>query len=538
MNRADAPSESANADSLYDVAIVGFGPAGAVAASLLGGQGLRVFVCDKSHSVYELPRAFSLDHEIMRVFQQLGVADAVLAYAEPFTPSEFLGVDGDLIKRFTTVEPPYPLGYVPSLVFTQPPVERVLREHVHKLASVDVALGCDFISLTQSEESATLQLRDDDGAARHVSARYVLGCDGASSPVRSAVGIELQDLGFDEPWLVVDVLVNESGLAKLPSTSVQYCEPQRPSTFLIGPRNHRRWEISINDGEDPAVVSTPECTWKLLSRWITPEDAKLWRQASYRFHALVADNWRAGRVFVAGDAAHQQPPFLGQGMCQGIRDVTNLSWKLGAVLRGEAGDALLDSYGAERKVHVTDLTTRIKAIGQLIGQRDVEKARERDTRLLAECGGVVKSVPRQDVQPALQTGLLSVHADSARGTIFPQPWLLQGNDKVRLDVLTGSGWLLVLKASAQSEPELPDESDSLQLQVITVGNNPRTGVLCEQDDILKNWFERHDCVAALVRPDHYVFGTAKELGNVSALIESAARQGSYQALSRASFQPA
>ncbi|MES2941259.1 MAG: bifunctional 3-(3-hydroxy-phenyl)propionate/3-hydroxycinnamic acid hydroxylase [Pseudomonadota bacterium] len=525
------PANASSGDVLYDVAVVGFGPAGAVAASLLGGQGLSVFVCDKSHVVYELPRAFALDHEIMRVFQHIGIAEDVLAYAEPFTPSEFFGVDGELIKRFTTVEPPYPLAYVPSLVFTQPPVERILRAHVQSLPSVEVLLGCEFVSLIQEEQdqgSATLQLRNDDGSARQVKARYVLGCDGASSPVRAAAGIALQDLGFDEPWLVVDVLVNDSGLAKLPVTSVQFCEPQRPCTFLIGPKNHRRWEISINEGEDPALVSTPEGTWKLLSRWITPEDATLWRQASYRFHALVADNWRAGRVFVAGDAAHQQPPFLGQGMCQGIRDVANLSWKLGAVLRGEAGDALLDSYSAERKAHVTELTTRIKAIGQLIGQRDVKKARERDARLLAECGGVVRSVPRQDVQPALQTGLLSATADSARGTIFPQPWLVQGDEKVRLDELAGSGWRLVLSASAQPAAELPDESGKLQVRVLTVGSSPQMGVLCEQDGVLENWFVRHGCIAALVRPDHYVFGTAKEPGEIAALIESAARQGCYQ----------
>jgi 3-(3-hydroxy-phenyl)propionate hydroxylase len=232
----------------------------------------------------------------------------------------------------------------------------------------------------------------------------VIACDGASSMVRSRVGIALEDLGFDQPWLVVDVMVTEQGAAKLPQVSIQYCEPQRPSTYLIGPGRHRRWEISINDDEDARQLATPEGAWKLLSRWITPDDGTLWRQASYRFHALVAERWRAGRVFVAGDAAHQQPPFLGQGMCQGIRDVANLAWKLQAVLREGASDALLDTYGAERKGHVQALTGRIKAIGQIIGERDVAAARARDAQLLAQCAGVVPSVPRQDVQPALPAG--------------------------------------------------------------------------------------------------------------------------------------
>lgn len=533
---ATAPVAPFRAPAQYDVAIVGFGPAGAVAAGLLGGQGLKVFVCDKAQDVYELPRAFALDHEIMRVFQQLGIEDEVLAFTEPFTPSEFFGVDGHLIKRFTTVEPPYPLGYVPSLVFTQPPVERVLRAHVQAQANVHVALSCEFTGLVQDSEGVTLQLTDTAAAVgegttpTQVRARYVLACDGATSPVRNAVGIELQDLGFDQAWLVVDVLVNDRGLSKLPQTSVQFCEPSRPCTFLIGPNNHRRWEISINPEEDPKAMATPEGTWKLLSRWITPEDGSLWRQASYRFHALVASEWRKGRVFVAGDAAHQQPPFLGQGMCQGIRDVANLSWKLGAALRGEASADLLDSYGTERKHHVTKLTQRIKAIGQLIGERDEAKARARDAQLLAECGGIVKSVPRQDVQPALQQGILSAMPHAARGTLFPQPWVVHGTSRLRLDKMTGTGWRLVFNSVEAQSDFLHLSSDSagvahaLQLRQITLGTGLQPGTLQETDAVVAQWFQKHQCIAALVRPDHYVYGVATAPADIKDLIRSAFKQ--------------
>ena len=503
----------------YDIAIVGFGPSGAVAAGLLGMQGLRVFVCDKAHDIYSLPRAFALDHEVMRVFQQLGVAEQVLSHTEPFTPSEFYGVDGQLIKRFTTVAEPYPLGYVPSLVFTQPPVERILREHVQTLPSVDVALGCELLELTQNADGATLQLQNADGSTRQVRARYVIGCDGASSKVRSAAGLALQDLGFDEPWLVVDLLVNERGLAKLPQTSVQFCEPARPCTYLIGPKNHRRWEIALNENEDPKQVATPDGAWSLLSRWITPDDARLWRQATYRFHALVADEWQNGCVFVAGDAAHQQPPFLGQGMCQGIRDVANLSWKLGAVLRGEASQNLLASYGAERKMHVTELTSRIKAIGQIVGQRDVAKARLRDAHLLAECGGVVKSVPRQNVQPALTLGLLSPELHAARGTIFPQPWIRQGHAKLRLDALAGSGWRVVLSADANKALLYGAASALRPLMKVVDMAAPD---FQEVDDVLARWFLQHECSAAIVRPDHYVYGVASSAETLMAQLDALA----------------
>ena len=481
----------------FDVAIVGFGPSGAVAAGLLGGMGVRTFVCDQSREIYDKPRAFALDHEIMRVFQQLGIAEQVLEFTEPFTPSEFYGVEGQLIKRFTTAEPPYPLGFTPALVFSQPEVERILREHVASMTTVDVRLGSTLMGLQQDSDGVRLQLQDDDGAQHDVQARYAIGCDGASSTVRAIAGIGLDDLGFDQPWLVVDVLANAQGLAKLPKVSMQICEPQRPTTYLVGPKNHRRWEIALNDDEDPKQVATPEGTWKLLARWITPQDAVLWRQASYRFHALVANCWRAGRVFVAGDAAHQQPPFLGQGMCQGIRDVANLSWKLYAVLKGKAADALLDTYGAERKAHVTELTTRIKAVGQIVGQRDLAKARERDAHLLEECGGVVQSQPRQSVQPALAQGLLSPLAHPAVGTIFPQPWIVRNGRRQRMDELTGRRWRMITAPGT-------DAPAAEGIVTVRIGSPD----FREADGVAARWFEQHACTTAIVRPDHYVWGVA------------------------------
>ncbi|WP_085940157.1 bifunctional 3-(3-hydroxy-phenyl)propionate/3-hydroxycinnamic acid hydroxylase [Azospirillum sp. B4] len=486
----------------YDVAIVGFGPSGAVAAGLLGQVGVRTYVCDRSTEVYDKPRAIALDHEIMRVFQQLGVAEAVERWAEPFTPSEYYGVDGQLIKRFTTVAPPFPLGYTPSLVFTQPPVEAILRQRVLALPAVDVDLGVTLEGVDQDADGVTLALRDGAGAARAARARYLIACDGASSTVRGLLGMELDDLAFDEPWLVVDVRVNERGLAKLPAVSVQYCDPDRPATYVIGPGNHRRWEISLNAGEDPREAATEAGAWRLLSRWLTPDDATLWRQASYRFHALVAREWRRGRIFLAGDAAHQQPPFLGQGMCQGVRDVANLTWKLAAVLAGQGGEGLLGSYGAERSRHVRDLTGRIKAIGAVICERDRDLARARDRRLLAEAGGPVRDEPRQNVLPRLEEGLVAVPDHPANGTLFPQPWIVTADGgRQRLDTLTGAGWRLVV----MGDGAWPLAETDLPLRVVRIGG--RDG-LSEADGILTACFRTHDCAAALVRPDHYVYGVA------------------------------
>ena len=488
-----------------DVAVVGCGPAGVVLAALLGRAGHSVHVCDRQRDVYEIPRAIALDHEVLRVFQQIGVIDAVRPFIEPFTPSEYFGVDGQLIRRMTMVAPPYPQGHTPSVVFTQPAVERVLRAHVAALPGVTLALGVTMTGFEQDDDGVTLAY--DDGS--RVRARYAVGCDGGASGVRTALGIALDDLDFDEPWLVVDVRVGPRGLARLPKTSVQYCEPARPCSFIIGPGNHRRWEISLMPGEDPVAAAAPERTWQLLARWLAPDEGLLWRQSSYRFHALVAQRWRAGRVFIAGDAAHMQPPFLGQGMCQGVRDAANLAWKLGAVLRGDAsgaaGERLLDSYGDERRAHVRELTSRIKGVGAVICERDPVRARERDARLLAECGGIVKDTPRQDILPALGTGLL--HASAGAGTLFPQP-LLAG--LVPMDDRCGRGWRLVLDGTLDA-PTLPGAITPIDLAAAPTA---------ECEGVAAAWLRRHECRAALLRPDHYVFGTAASAAGLRDLLEA------------------
>jgi len=215
---------------------------------------------------------------------------------------------------------------------------------------------------------------------------------------------------------------------------------------------------------------------------------------------------------VAGDAAHQQPPFLGQGMCQGVRDVANLCWKLGAVLKAGAPERLLDTYGPERKAHVTDLTTRIKGIGQIICERDPVRARARDAKLLAECGGVVQPTPRQDVQPALRAGLLAAQQHPARGTIFPQPWLLVGGEKQRMDDVLGSGWRLVLDRHADAA--LRQQARVLARPGLTVVQLGTPGCT-EAEGVLARWFERQGCSAALVRPDHYVYGVAASAQELS-----------------------
>ncbi len=502
-----------SAEIEFAVVIVGFGPAGAIAACWLGQAGVKTLVVEKSRAIWEIPRAIALDHEILRVFQNIGVVDEVLPYTAPFGASEHYGAAGQLIRSIGVVSPPYPLGYLPNMVFTQPAVERILRARAESHPSVTVDLGKEVTGLDQKEQYVSVTIQDEAGREQVVKARYVIACDGASSTVRRLVKISLDDLGFDEPWLVVDLIVNDDAIAKLPDVCAQYCDPARPYTYIIGPGNHRRWEIMLNSGEDPREMEGEENVWNLLSPWLNPDDGKLWRAGSYRFHALVAHRWRNGRVFLAGDAAHQQPPFIGQGMCQGVRDVTNLCWKLVSVLRGEAADELLDTYQTERSQHVRTLTERIKHIGAAICERDPEAAGARDEALLRQGGGKAPIVTRQEIVPPLQAGFLAHEHGSAAGTLFPQPRLSRETGTALLDDFAGLRWCLFWDGRA--DEDCPDVAQ-YGIRAVALGGTHST----DSDGLAAAWFERHDCRAAIVRPDHYVYGVLRDLS----LAEEACRQ--------------
>jgi 3-(3-hydroxy-phenyl)propionate hydroxylase len=499
--------EGMEAERAFDVVIAGFGPVGAVAACWLGQAGVRTLVVEKSRTIWEIPRAMALDHEILRVFQNIGVIDDVMPYTAPFGDSEHYGAAGQLIRRIGVVAPPYPLGYLPNMVFTQPPVERILRERAEAHGPVTVELGKEVTGAEQRGRGVSVTIRDEAGGVERVEARYVIGCDGASSTIRRLMKIGLDDLGFDEPWLVVDLMVHDAALAKLPSVCAQYCDPARPYTYIIGPGNHRRWEIMLNAGEDPREVEKEEKVWALLSRWLTPGDGRLWRASSYRFHALVADRWGDGSVFLAGDAAHQQPPFIGQGMCQGIRDVTNLCWKMTAVLRGEAADSLLDTYEQERSQHVRTLTQRIKEIGAAICERDPEAARLRDERLLKQGGGKAPVVTRQEIVPPLASGLIAPEHGPAAGTIFPQPRIQSGEETMLLDEIAGQGWRVFRDGRIDVERL---RVEGYGFEAFALGG----AYSADAEGVAANWFDRYHCKAAIVRPDHYVYCTLSDIGLV------------------------
>lgn len=486
----------------YDVAVAGYGPVGATLAALLGRHGLRVGVFDKATAIYDQPRAVGFDHDAMRLFQRIGIAGALAPHVAPFRNSVYLGAGGQVIQRVRHIEPPYPLGWAPNYTCDQPGVEAALRQAVTGMENVEVLLGHELLGAREQAGGVAFEVRDSSGAVRSHSATYLVGCDGASSPLRRGLGIELESLDYDVPWIVVDLKVEEAFLDRLPATNVQYCEPRRPCTYVVCPGNHRRWEFMMLEDEPREGVLSEERLWGLLARWLEPGQARIWRAAAYTFHALIAREWRRGPLFLAGDSAHQTPPFLGQGMCQGLRDAGNLAWKLNAVLRGEAGERLLDSYAVERRPHVAQTTRIAKELGRLVSERDPSRARDRDAGLLAKGGGAAPLVIRQDMIPGLRDGLFATGSAMA-GEVFPQPLVVApGSGECLLDDHTGPCFRLLLDPACDT-PELRTLAAGLGVRVFVFGEDG----IQERDGLVRNWLAAASALGALVRPDHYVFGT-------------------------------
>ncbi len=509
----------------YDVAIVGLGPVGAIFANLLARYGLKIAVVERAVAIYDKPRAITLDHEALRVFQAIGLADYMDATIAPHNGSHYLGVDGELIKIFDPMPPPYPLGWIPNVTFVQPDAENALREKLSEYRGADVFLGASGVSFTQVDETVSLSARSETRGEFTLRARYLVGCDGANSFVRKQLGVGLEDLAFDEWWMVVDTLTSEPG--KRPAKSFQYCRPSRPGTFVPGPGRLRRWEIKLLPGEDPETTGAPDNVLRLLKGFTDTSDLTIWRSAVYRFHALLGQSWRDRRVLLMGDAVHQTPPFLGQGLCAGIRDAANLAWKLALVLRGQADDSLLDSYEVERKPHVRAVVASAKEFGTIIGELDPEAAAKRDARLRAELKSGQAVTIRQKFIPDLAGGLIAKDAKLA-GRLFVQPHVKAADGRIkRLDDELKLEFAIVTRTqeamSGLSEVALSSWQRFGGERVVIAAsgesrNDEEVLTVVETERLFADWMHGNDVEAVIVRPDRYVFGAAATASELNALV--------------------
>ncbi len=370
-----------SAPEQLDVAIVGYGPVGQVIAALLGRAGHRVGVFERHEEIYRMPRAVHLDHEIMRLLQALGIAEDLAGEMLPVREYRWFGADGAPILSISSPAPARS-GWEPDYMFFQPALEAALDAVARAQETVTVERGWEAEALTLGEDGAELRLsKVGDGELRTVHSRWMIGADGANSFVREAAAIPLRDLGFQERWLVIDAEPNDmSALAELP-IACQWCDPARPTTHIQSGPRHRRWEFMLLPGESDADLDDPQRVWELLEPWYRPTDGPLTRSAVYEFRSMLVERMRERRVLLAGDAAHLTPPFLGQGLCSGLRDAANVAWKLDLVLRGLAPADLMDTVDPERLPHNEWVINVAVGLGRVLCELDRDAAVARDAAL-------------------------------------------------------------------------------------------------------------------------------------------------------------
>lgn len=506
-----------------DVLIVGLGPTGATAANLLGRAGIRTMVVERDIDIYPRQRAIASDEDAHRIWQGLGLFDRMLETMSTDVRVHLRHRDRTFLTTYSAKS--YDQG-VPGMAFYhQPELERILREGISRFPCVTVAAGLDAVGITQDAEGVEVTLRPvDGGGERTVRARYVIGADGGSSPVRKMLGIALPGRHIQEQWFDIQLRAWYDLPTEAPLDFTFLSDPYRPGVDCPCPMGYHRIEFRVNEGETIDYLQSEAGLRALLAeRGIDYDRVEIHRSWAYTFHIRQAEHWSRGRVFLAGDAAHIMPPFAGQGVSSGVRDVANLCWKLDAVITGDADPSLLETYEPERRPNVVALTRFSLRIGRIVMLRNPTAARVRDAMFLAasRTPGLRSWLSRMGIKPmyALGTRRGFFTENSGRGSLagafVKQPWVMvSGSTPVRLDTLTGGRWTWIGFPDAPIPPALARAGVAeivLETASALATHRVPTGHVVDGEGILERQFRRAGAAGVLVRPDGFVFGSDREL---------------------------
>jgi 2-polyprenyl-6-methoxyphenol hydroxylase-like FAD-dependent oxidoreductase len=510
----------------FDVTIVGAGPVGLTLAGLLGRLGHRVCVIERFASVYPLPRAVRFDGEAMRIFQGLGIVDEIehdIVAADHYV---WYGADGEVIIDFDLTEPA-PSGWSSAYSFWQPTLDRALEGAATRQDTVTVMRGWQAQAVRQAADRVELELGQGTETAGGewrasanidtIGSRYVIGADGANSLLRTASKIGVRDLGFAERWLVVDLRPHDMEPWTVPPVSAQFCDPRRPTVKVRNGGSYRRWEFMLLPGEKAEDFTDPAAVWRLLAGEIGPHEATLVRHAVYEFRSRLAETMRDRRILLAGDAAHVMPPFMGEGMCSGLRDANNLAWRLDLILRGLCDEPLLDAYSIERIAHNEAITALSIEMGRISCTVDHEAAARRDAALRSG------DVPPPPAFPGLVDGTVHTpagEADPVAGRLAVQGMVRAPDGRTgRLDDVVGPGFVLVTTSWDPSELSTSDLEFLDSIGTRTVALEPASGGFADLDGALTSWLDREGLAAVIARPDGYAFGGVRTRAELPLLVQ-------------------
>ena len=465
-------------DKIFDIGIIGYGPVGATLSGLLSSLGLSVVVIEKNKGVSPTARAINTDSEQLRTFNFLSIATKVIANSRRlkkvhFTDSEF--------NPYSSIDIPEEdkLGWPPTLLFYQPELETIIRSNNLKYKNLKILENTEVVKI-ESTDPVQVNIRNNRKDSS-IYCKYLIGCDGANSFVRKYIKAKLVDFGFDQDWIVIDAHTTKQIDISIDEAK-QICDPNRLKTYVPGRRNHKRFEFKLLK-EETKKDFTKKKVWELLSPWINKNNSKIERAVVYKFHACIADKWRDNNIFIAGDAAHQMPPFLGAGMGTGIRDVFNLAWKIFLVIRGKADEKLLETYQLEREPHANWTIQQAKLIGEMMEQYSY---REKGEKYIPSSKGY------GEVFPHLSRGYYGDPSDGLIATPFCR-FNLDGSKK---DSDEYFGWNFGLISKKKLPKEINLILKKMNIKVLSVNDNK-----------LKNYFK--DANYLLIRPDKYLFSRSK-----------------------------
>lgn len=504
-------------DTEVDVVVVGAGPVGLTLANILGLQGVRTVVVEERDSLIDYPRGVGLDDEALRAFQSIGLIERILPHTVPNQILRFFDAKRRVLAEMAPADARF--GWPRRNGFVQPLVDAELLRGLDRFDYVDVCWERPMASCTQGRDAVQVEL-GGDGDPSTLRARYVVGCDGGRSTTRRLMGVSFDGTTSPTRWLVVDLANDPLGH---PNSEVG-ADPERPYASISIAHGIRRFEFMIHADESDEQAQDPEFLARMLAPFVPhPDRVDVIRRRIYTHHSRIAGEFRRGRLFLAGDAAHLMPVWQGQGYNSGIRDAANLGWKLAAVVNGQAGDALLDTYDVERRKHARAMIDLSTMVGRAISPTNRRIAALRD--LAVRSASIVPSLKRYVLQmrfkpmPRYESGaVLHTAPDSPVGTLFVQPRVdTRDRQNVLLDDVLGTGFavlcwnnspgkLLGAKAFADWQhvgARFVAARPSTQLHW-TGHDDPDVLIVGDRDGDLKAWFDQHRESVLFLRPDRCI----------------------------------